>query len=163
MKKILSYIISGIISIIIIFHFVLFLCGIRFHAVKTDSMDPDIPKFSFLYVEPYKNKANLYEEIFIGEDIVFLNANNEIVVHRVVFIDQENDIIQTQSIREGASLDPKISSEKVIGKVNVVIPIIGFIPLIVQQWYFWVILVTLIAIYYVTKALIKEIKKSKNA
>ena len=161
MKKYLTFIVSSLLLTVIIIHIALLIGGYRFHAIKTDSMDPDIPKYSFVYVQSYDNKTDFYNNIGRGMDIVYKTESGDYVAHRVVHIDEFNDTLQTQSIREGASLDPKISRSDVVGKVTTVIPVIGFFVIMIQQWYFWVILATIIAAVFVVRALIKEINKDK--
>ena len=114
-----------------------------------------------LGVQTFDNKTDFYNNVGRGMDVVYKTESGDYVAHRVVNIDEFNDTIQTQSIREGAALDPKISRTDVVGKVTTVIPVVGFFVIMIQQWYFWVILAIVIAAIFIVRALIKEINKDK--
>ncbi len=159
MKKTISGFIVFILGSIVLLHLALYIGGFRFFAVKSESMEPDIPKFSLIYTRSYKTKEDFFNNVGYNMDITYKTESGTIVTHRIIYIDEMNDILQTQSIIEGSSPDAKITRNQVIGKVVKVIPVVGFFVLIIQSWYFWVMLIAIIAIVYIVKRIINEIKE----
>ena len=90
-----------------------------------------------------------------------LNCRSEMAEEEHLWIDEEKDILQTKGINGDAAADAVISRDQVVGRVVKIIPVLGFFVMMIQSIYFWIILITGIIIYFVIKALLKEIKKGK--
>lgn len=163
MKKIFSInnIIYYLAITILVVILILLLTGHKLYYVKTSSMDPEIPQWSLICDKVYKDKSDFYNDITIGTDITFRTNNGTVVTHRIIFIDKENDLITTQGIKGNSVIDDSISFSQVLGVVTISIPFLGFIVMLCQTWYFWVLLLCLIISYYILKELIK-IKKQKK-
>lgn len=158
MKNKISNIIIIILSVIIILYIGLFIFGYRIYAVKTASMHPDIYQGSIVIAKKL-NSDEVFDEISLGSDIVFRTSSNTTVTHRVIMLDEANDKLQTQGIREGSSKDAVISSSNVLGKVSFSIPLIGYVVMLIQSQYFIYLALCCIAIYVVSTLLIKQLKK----
>ena len=161
MKRTISGLIIFVLGSLILLHLVLYIGGYRFFYVKTESMEPDIHKWSLIYVRKYKEKNDFYNNVGYGMDITYISESGEPVTHRVIWIDEEKDILQTKGIYGDAAADAVISRNQVVGRVVKVFPVLGFFVMMIQSIYFWIILITGIIIYFVIKALLKEIKKGK--
>ena len=161
-KKIIGNIITALLLILIVSQIVLLLLGFKLMVVKTGSMNPDIPQGSLIYIKNYNTKEEFYENIKIGDDITYKTSSGVVVTHRIISLDSDNNKITTQGIIENATVDAPISYENVLGKVRFSIPVIGYVVMFMQTWYFWVIFIYLIAIIMISKYLYKEIKKNKK-
>ena len=137
----------------------LLITGHRLFYVKTSSMEPEIPKWSLVIDKTYKTSEEFYKNVKINDDITFRTDSGNVVTHRIICIDPQNDIITTQGIRENAAVDSSISFDNVLGVVQFSIPCLGFLVMIIQTWYFWIMLVCIVLCYYLIKALIIENKK----
>ncbi len=162
MKRTISGLIIFVLGSLILLHLVLYIGGYRFFYVKTESMEPDIHKWSLIYVRKYKEKNDFYNNIGYGMDITYISEGGEPVTHRVIWIDEEKDILQTKGIYGDAAADAVISRNQVVGRVVKVIPVVGFFVMIFQTWYFWVIFIALIAVIVVAKALLDELRKGQT-
>ena len=127
--------------------------------VKTNSMDPDIPQWSLVVDKTYQTKKEFYANVNVGSDITFITESGNTLTHRIVFIDSENDIIQTQGIKGNAALDKEISFKQVLGVVSFSIPLLGYVVMLCQIWYFWVMLICVCLCVIIIKTIIKESKK----
>lgn len=161
MKRTISGLAIFVLGSLILLHLALYIGGYRFFYVKTESMEPDIHKWSLIYVRGYKEKNDFYNNIGYGMDITYISESGEPVTHRVIGINEEKDILQTKGINGDAAADAVISRDQVVGRVVKVIPVLGFFVMMIQSIYFWIILITGIIIYFVIKALAKETKKGK--
>lgn len=141
----------GVISFIAIFIIGIKIIGIDTYVVASDSMSPAILKNSVVYVKGVKQ-----EDLREGDIIAFDTGDEKPVMHRIVEI---NDLeIITKGDGNDANDNP-IRYNNVIGKVIFHIPVIG---LLFYNIYFWLIILSLILIYYLSKMFIKELKKSKE-
>ena len=158
MKNKISNIIIIILSVIIISYIGLFVFGYRVYAVKTASMHPDIKQGSIVIAKKL-SADEVFDELTVGSDIVFRTSSNTSLTHRVIMLDEVNDKLQTQGIREGSSKDAVISSSNVLGKVSFSIPLIGYLVMLIQSTYFIILAICGIAIYVIVSLLIKQLKK----
>ena len=126
MKRTISGLIIFVLGSLILLHLVLYIGGYRFFYVKTESMEPDIHKWSLIYVRKYKEKNDFYNNIGYGMDITYISEGGEPVTHRVIWIDEEKDILQTKGIYGDAAADAVISRDQVVGRVVKVFPVLGF-------------------------------------
>lgn len=158
MKNKISNIIIIILSIVIISYIGLLAFGYRVYAVKTASMHPDIKQGSIAIAKKL-NANEVFDELTIGSDIVFKTSSGNTLTHRVIMLDEENDRLQTQGIREGSAKDAEISSSNVLGKVSFSIPLIGYLVMLIQSTYFIILAICGIAIYVIVSLLIKQLRK----
>lgn len=158
MKNKISNIIIIILSVVIVSYIGLLAFGYRVYAVKTASMHPDIKQGSIAIAKKL-NADEVFDELNIGSDIVFKTSSGNTLTHRVIMLDEENDRLQTQGIREGSTKDAEISSSNVLGKVSFSIPLIGYLVMLIQSTYFIILAICGIAIYVIVSLLIKQLKK----
>lgn len=158
MKNKISNIVIIILSTIIVAYIGLMVFGYRVYAVKTASMHPDIKQGSIVIAKKL-NTNEVFDELNIGSDIVFRTSSGNTLTHRVIMLDEENDRLQTQGIREGSTKDAEISSSNVLGKVSFSIPLIGYLVMLIQSTYFIILAICGIAIYVIVSLLIKQLKK----
>jgi len=163
MKKKLTFnnIITIVLLIAIFLILTLLLTGHRLYYVRTNSMDPDIPQWSLIVDKTYKNKDIFYDKVSVGDDLTYKTESGTVVTHRIVFIDEINDVITTQGINGDAALDKSISFSQVLGVVTFSIPMLGYLVVLLKTWYFWTMLVCLIMIGLIIKFIIKESKNNK--
>lgn len=122
MKRTISGLAIFVLGSLILLHLALYIGGYRFFYVKTESMEPDIHKWSLIYVRGYKEKNDFYNNIGYGMDITYISESGEPVTHRVIGINEEKDILQTKGINGDAAADAVISRDQVVGRVVKVIP-----------------------------------------
>ena len=158
MKNKISNIVIIILSTIIVAYIGLMVFGYRVYAVKTASMHPDIKQGSIVIAKKL-NANEVFDELNIGSDIVFKTSSGNTLTHRVIMLDEANDRLQTQGIREGSTKDAEISSSNVLGKVSFSIPLIGYLVMLIQSTYFIILAICGIAIYVIVSLLIKQLKK----
>jgi signal peptidase I len=158
MRKLILNIISIVLSILILSHIILLISGIKFYGVKTGSMEPEIHQGSLVYVKTYKTKDDIYDNIDVGTDITYSTNNKIFVTHRVISLSEENGTLQTQGIIDNAAIED-ISYTQVVGKVVFVIPLLGYVILLLQSWYIWTILILTVVIVFIFKLLLKELRK----
>lgn len=161
MKSKISNILIILLSIIVISYIGLLIFGYQGYAVKTGSMHPDIPQGALAITKKLK-ADEVFDNISIDDDIVFRTSSGNILTHRVVKIDDASNLIQTQGIKDGASLDAPIKAQNVIGEVVFSIPLIGYIVILFQNIFFLIILIVIILIVIITKYLLKELRKNKT-
>ena len=158
MRKLILNIISIVLSILILSHIILLISGIKLYSVKTGSMEPEIHQGSLVYVKTYKTKDDIYKNIDVGTDITYSTNNKIFVTHRVISLSEENGTLQTQGIIDNAAIED-ISYTQVVGKVVFVIPLLGYVVLLLQSWYIWTILILTVVIVFIFKLLLKELRK----
>jgi len=158
MKDKITNILIIILSVIIVSYVGLLIFGYQGYAVKTASMHPDIPQGA-LAIAKKLDTNEVFENVSVGDDIVFRTSSGNVLTHRVISVDQENNVIQTQGIREDSSKDAPIQAQNVLGEVAFSIPLVGYLVMLVQNVYFLIILAVVIAVIVITKCLIKELKK----
>ena len=125
-------------------------------------MEPDIHQWSLMCDKVYKDKNEFYENISVDTDITFRTKEGTVITHRIIFVDKENDIIQTKGIKGDAVADEMISFNQVLGVVTFSIPVLGFLVMLCQTWYFWTMLICSIIIYLIIKELMQKPKNINN-
>ena len=159
MKNKISNIVIIILSTIIVVYIGLMVFGYRIYAVKTSSMYPDIPKGSVAIAKKL-SPDEVFEELELGNDIVYRTSSGSNLTHRVIMLDEENGLIQTQGIREGSAKDTVIGPTSVLGKVSFSIPIVGYLVMFIQSQYFLIFALCGIAMYVIIKLIIKQLKNN---
>jgi signal peptidase I len=132
--------------------------GYSLFEVQTGSMEPEIHQGSLVYVKTYKTKDDIYDNIDVGTDITYSTNNKIFVTHRVISLSEENGTLQTQGIIDNAAIED-ISYTQVVGKVVFVIPLLGYVILLLKSWYIWAILILTVVIVFIFKLLLKELRK----
>ena len=161
MKRTISGLIVFILGSVILLHLVLLIGGFRLYYVKTGSMEPELKQGSLIYVRTYKEKKDFYNNVGVGMDISYRTNSGDVVTHRIISIDEQNDRLSTQGI-VGDAVVEHITYDQVIGRVVYDIPYLGYVVMIIQTWYFWVILGSAVAIAFVSVKLVKELKKEED-
>lgn len=131
--------------------------GMNFMAVKTPSMEPDLPVGCLVVIKPVP-----FEDIHIGDDITFLlNSSGTTVTHRVIDIDKEG-YITTQGLSNNTS-DAPITYDRVLGKVVFSVDKIG-------KWFIFlstasgkIIAVSMVAALLLISVIFEKFDKSKNS
>lgn len=156
MKKIITSIVLGILIIFSVTTLALRFFGYQNFIVKTDSMHPAITKYSFVYVRTMSTEE-VIDVINIG-DVVAVDLGGELpLMHRVIsYNDQE---ITTHGDANDEGVNETANYDDVIGIVVFHIPLIGFIFFLFQNLYTWGIVALLIIAYFITKRIIKELRK----
>lgn len=158
-KIYLSYILSGILLVIFLIHLVLFIIGFRFFIVSSGSMEPEIKTGSIAYVRKVSDKDEFYDKLDFETVLTFRLSNGTVVTHKVIEFDENLDYIKTQSILPNSTEDAPISFDDVIGVVSFSIPLIGYLLMLLKNWYFWVISILIIIMVIIIKSMIKVAKE----
>lgn len=129
MKKlinIIDYIIISILTIIILLSVGLYILNYRAMVVVSGSMEPVIKTGSLMYYKKI-SEEDVYEKISVDTIITYKSSDKVTVTHQVVFVDEENDTIITQSIISGSTTDNPIKANQVLGIYAFSIPLLGFV------------------------------------
>lgn len=133
--------------------------GFRSYAVKTASMEPQIPQGSLLYVKTIK-PAKVGEVLKVGDDVTFYTSDGLILTHRVISIDLDKKEFTTQGIRDGAMVDSATPFSRIIGKKVFVVSFVGYGIMLFQNPFMIAILVLFIGLIIVISLLLKSVRKS---
>lgn len=101
---------------------VLRICGFSILAVETGSMGESCPVGSLIIVDNCSP-----EDVRIGDVISFV-ANERLVTvtHRVVEVDEENQLFYTRGDANNTADSSPVLFENLIGKVRIKIPLLGY-------------------------------------
>jgi signal peptidase len=130
-----------------------------FYVVASGSMIPKLQVYDVLVVQGHI----LFEDLQIGDIIVFdrPTGHDRVIVHRVVAItDEDPRTVRTKGDNNNASIpgtDFPITNEEYIGKVEYIIPQIGFVTQILKPPTNYILIVLVISVM-----IVKEIIKRKN-
>ncbi len=148
MKKVKNLIIFSLGFVLFFFLVGIQLFNVRAFVVASDSMAPVIRKHALVYAKKV-NKEN----VDIG-DVIVIKTGKTPVLHRVIEI---NETTVTTNGDNNDNPDKPVNWEFVQGKMIYQIPLLG---IFIMSVYPWIILALFVAIYYVTKRLIKELRKN---
>lgn len=157
--------------IIIVVGFLIILVGIQiifgtqnpFYVVASGSMIPVLQVYDVLVVQGHEP----FEDIEVGDIIVFdrPSDHNRVIVHRVVSITEEDPrTIRTKGDANSASIpgtDYPITEEEYIGKVEHVIPQVGYFTQLIKPPVNYIIIAVVIGIMII-KWKIKKQRQSKS-
>lgn len=105
------------------------LTGMDVFVVQSGSMEPDYPVGSLVYVR--ETDASALE---VGDVITFRLTGDTRATHRIVEIRQEDGVTRFQTKGDAnQEADGFITAEKIIGKVVLCIPYLGFLVAYIQQ------------------------------
>ncbi len=130
-----------------------------FYVVASGSMIPALQVYDVLIVQGHVD----FEDVQIGDIIVFdrPSGHDRVIVHRVVSITNEDPkTIRTKGDNNVASIpgtDFPITKEEYIGKVEYIIPQIGYVTQILKPPINYILIVLVIGVM-----IVKEIIKRKN-
>ena len=130
-----------------------------FYVVASGSMIPELQVYDVLIVQGHV----LFDDIQIGDIIVFdrPTGHDRVIVHRVVAItDEDPRTVRTKGDNNIASIpgtDFPITNEEYIGKVEYIVPQIGFVTQVLKPPTNYILIVLVIGVMVV-----KEIIKRKN-
>jgi len=119
-----------------------------FYVVASGSMIPVLEVYDVLVVQGHEP----FEEIEIGDIIVFNRPSdhNRVIVHRVVsIIDDDPKTIRTQGDANPASIpgtDFPITEEEYIGKVEYILPQVGYVTQLLKPPTNYIIIAIVIGI-----------------
>ncbi len=130
-----------------------------FYVVASGSMIPELEVYDVLVVQGHEP----FEDIEIGDIIVFNRPSdhNRVIVHRVVSItDDDPKTLRTKGDANPASIpgtDFPITQEEYIGKVEYVLPQVGYVTQLLKPPINYVIIAVVIGIM-----IVKQITKKKK-
>ncbi len=134
-----------------------------FYVVASGSMIPELEVYDVLVIQGHVP----FEDIEIGDIIVFNRPSdhNRVIVHRVVsIIDDDPKTLRTKGDSNPASIpgtDFPITQEEYIGKVEYILPQIGYVTQLLKPPINYVIIAVVIGIMIVKQ--ITKKKKEKEA
>jgi len=130
-----------------------------FYVVASGSMIPELLVYDVLIVQGHVS----FEDVQIGDIIVFdrPSGHDRVIVHRVVSIlDEDPRTLRTKGDNNVASIpgtDSPITETEYIGKVEYVIPQIGYVTQVLKPPTNYILIVLVIGVM-----IVKEIIKRKN-
>ena len=130
-----------------------------FYVVASGSMIPKLQVYDVLIVQGHVQ----FEDVQIGDIIVFdrPSGHDRVIVHRVVSItDDDPKTLRTKGDNNVASIpgtDFPITEKEYIGKVEYVIPQIGYVTQVLKPPTNYILIVLVIGVM-----IVKEIIKRKN-
>ncbi len=160
--RIISNILFVVLAVSLILGILIFLIPrftpVQYRAVRTGSMEPDIPVGSMVVVVPTPA-----DEIQVGDDVTYITQSNQAVTHRVLEIDSENNVFTTYGIANGANnTDPPLAYENIIGVAKFHIPWIGSAITYLDTLSGKIVAVTVILAIALLGALLSAIANSKK-
>jgi len=130
-----------------------------FYVVASGSMIPKLQVYDVLVVQGHVQ----FEDVQIGDIIVFdrPSGHDRVIVHRVVSITDDDPItLRTKGDNNVASIpgtDFPITEKEYIGKVEYVVPQIGYVTQVLKPPTNYILIVLVIGVM-----IVKEIIKRKN-
>jgi signal peptidase I len=116
--------------------------------VETGSMAPTIKPYSVIYVRNYNN----FEDYNVGDIVTFTDSvQQKSFTHRIVAIDELNKSFTTKGDANSENDVGKTQAEYAQGKVEVVIPYLGYFVKFLQ----YTVVKVVIAIIYIAWAAIE--------
>lgn len=137
---IISYIISGIGSLVLFASIFLFvaimapqLFGIKPYAVTSGSMEPNFPVGCLVYVQD-TNPGELEVNDVISFDKAVPGQTGTVVTHRIVQKDPTDREFVTKGDANESNDPTRVSYDAVIGKVVFGVPLVGYIAMATETW-----------------------------
>lgn len=163
MIRVISNILFVVLAVSLIFAIFVFLIPrftpIQYRAVRTGSMEPDIPVGSMVVVVPTSA-----DNIKVGDDVTYVSQSNQVVTHRVLNIDLESGVFTTYGIANGVdNADPPVAYENIIGVAKFHIPWIGPAILYLDTLSGKIAAITVILVIALLGALLSVIAKGRQS
>ncbi len=130
-----------------------------FYVVASGSMIPELQVYDVLIVQGHV----LFEDVQVGDIIVFdrPSGHDRVIVHRVVSItDDDPRTLRTKGDNNVASIpgtDFPITEKEYIGKVEYIVPQIGYVTQVLKPPTNYILIVLVIGVM-----IVKEIIKRRN-
>ncbi len=130
--------------------------GVRFMAVKTPSMEPELPVGCLVAVKQVE-----FDEINIGDDITYVFDNSSTTVtHRVIDID-EKGYITTKGLSNNTA-DAPISYDNVVGKVIFSVNYVGKWFMLLTTTSGKIIVVSIVAVIMLISGIVDKFADKNN-
>ena len=129
-----------------------------FYVVASESMVPVLEVYDVLVVQGHVS----FEDIIVGDIIVFdrPSDHNRVIVHRVAsIISEDPKAIRTQGDANPSSIpgtDFPITKEEYIGKVEYILPQVGYVTQLIKPPINYIIIVVVIGIMIAKQVLKKK-------
>lgn len=94
--------------------------GFQPYHVDSASMEPSIPVGTLIYVRHID-----FQKLQLGDVITFVNSNSDVVTHRIISIDYDNEIVRTKGDANKYEDIQPTTAENIIGKVYLQFPYLG--------------------------------------
>ena len=136
-----------------------------FYVVASGSMIPELEVYDVLVVQ----SRIPFEELEIGDVIVFdrPSDHNRVIVHRIVsIIDEDPRTVRTKGDANRASIpgtDFPITDKEYIGKVEIVIPEVGYVTQALKPPVNYIIIVVIIGIMIGKQLIERKRRDDENA
>lgn len=129
-----------------------YMCGIKIYITMSGSMEPNIKIGSICVV----NTNITYEQVQMGDIIVFSTVGGNLVTHRAIDITEKG--IETKGDNNNVSDGISTTNVNFVGKTLCSIPYIGYIIKYFQKTYVIMIVISLILLFSMF-TLIKQIQR----
>lgn len=163
-KKIWDIISTALVVIAVIFAILLVgvrLFGIQVFSVISGSMEPEYPVGSLIYVKDVDPS-----EVEVNDVITYILPNDMPSTHRVIAIDEENQLFYTKGDANKVEDGAPVHFENLIGTPIFTIPLLGYIAHYIQHPPGMYIAIAagaiLLILVFLPDLLKKDEKKSKN-
>lgn len=131
--------------------------GVKFFSVISGSMEPEVPAGSLVITAP----ESLAGKAQVGDVISYVaDKNLTVVTHRVVAHDHANGTYTTQGDANETS-DPPVLHDNVVGKVALVIPVVGIPFSYLSTTSGKIIVLTVLVTLFLTVTLVSLLHKKK--
>jgi signal peptidase len=166
-KKILTYTISIIIGLIILFTIILPVIqgSLHFLTVLSGSMSPSINAGDVVVTQEQSSSS-----IITGDIITFQESNNQnkLVTHRVVNISERNNTLffETKGDANQGKDQQLVSENELVGKVIFTIPYLGYLPNFVKSPTGFLLLIVIPGILLITsesRKIYQNVKQKNNS
>lgn len=97
--------------------------GMSTYYVSSDSMEPEISKGSFAFVETVD-----FKDIRVGEDVLVFTSpyNSKTFMHRVINVDSDEQLIYTKGDKNNTADPLPTAFSECSGRVKFHIPLVGY-------------------------------------
>ncbi len=146
--------------IILVFPFTITkLFGYTPYGIISNSMEPEIPVGSVIYVKDANPKDIQKDDIIT---FTVSAANNNVATHRVVLNDTKNQQFITKGDNNAEIDTNPVSYQNFLGKVTLCVPLLGYVYKILISFYGMmlcgILLITAIVLWYLVSQWKKEMK-----
>ncbi len=157
--KIVEIVLFGLIGFIIVLAGIIYvpgIIGLQEYEVVTGSMEPELPVGSLIFV-----KSIDYHQLEKGDIIAFSRLGENVVTHRVVNNDQNQQTVTTKGdANEKADLFP-VEYKDIKGKMILSIPVLGYILSWFSHLFSKMIIIGVIIILIIIQGFLDKKKKLK--
>lgn len=130
--------------------------GMRYLAVATNSMAPTIPQGSLIVIKKVPTT-----QLGIGDVITYERGSNNQVTHRITKV-RADGTFQTQGDGNSSPDELSVSSQQIIGKNLISIPLLGKLSLFMRNSWGIVAIVGSLSAFWLARYLVKLSKEVKE-